>query len=186
MSDMPAGPANYVISRVIKPTHTQDFETSLKSIAQELVKQEGHMGFGVIRPTNPRKPEYTVIMRFDNYEHLKTWEESPVRSAWLATIEPFIQEPPRQQIVTGLEFWFTPPGLDIFKAPPPRYKQSFVTWATLFPLSFLLNLLFGSELAEIPLLLRVMLVSGVLTAVMSYLAMPFTTRLFARWLYKSP
>ena len=67
--------------------------------------------------------------------------------------------------------------------PPPRYKMAIVTWIAIFVLIVIINLLFGSFLASLPMLLRSLLLTVGLVSLMTYIVMPRMTRLFSWWLY---
>jgi hypothetical protein len=83
-----------------------------------------------------------------------------------------------------MEFWFTP-SVAAQRPAPPRYKQMLVAWLAIFPVSTALTLALRPVLDEIPFLARGVLISGMMVVLMTYLVMPFMTRLFARWLYRS-
>lgn len=84
-----------------------------------------------IRPRDHAHPEYVVILKFDRYDHLKTWLESDVRRDWIERLQPLIEKPETIQTLTGLETWFSLPN-QLLKAPPPRYKMALVTWLGVF------------------------------------------------------
>ena len=70
-------------------------ENSLKHGDMKLIttKFPGHLGVNLIVPSNESR-EYTVIFRFDTYEHLRTWQESDVRRDLLkrrSNFKPLIQ-----------------------------------------------------------------------------------------------
>ncbi len=65
---------------------------------------------------------------------------------------------------------------------PPRYKMVLLTWAAAFPVLTVLNLLFGPQLAALPLPARTLLVTGLLITLLTYVIMPRLTRWCADWL----
>lgn len=67
--------------------------------------------------------------------------------------------------------------------PPPRYKMAIVAWIAIFVLIVIINLLFGSFLASLPMLLRSFMLTVGLVTLMTYIVMPRMTRLFSWWLY---
>ncbi|MGV2826826.1 hypothetical protein [Myxosarcina sp. GI1(2024)] len=84
----------------------------------------------------------------------------------------------------GLETWFavnSSASQPII--PPPRYKMAIVTWIAIFVLIVIINLLFGSFLASLPMLLRSLVLTVGLVGLMTYIVMPRMTRLFSWWLY---
>lgn len=67
--------------------------------------------------------------------------------------------------------------------PPPRYKMEIVTWLAIFGLIVIINLLFGSFLASLTMLMRSFVLTVGLVVLMTYVVMPRMTRLFSGWLY---
>jgi hypothetical protein len=88
------------------------------------------------------------------------------------------------QILTGLETWFTLPEKRTV-IPPSRYKMALITWLAIFPLISAINVVFGSFLNQLPLLVRIFILTVVLVILMTYVVMPRMSRLFAKWLYPS-
>ena len=66
--------------------------------------------------------------------------------------------------------------------PPPRYKMALVTWIAIFGLIVIINLLLGSFLASLPMLLRSFILTVGLVTLMNYFVMPRMIRLFSGWL----
>jgi hypothetical protein len=61
--------------------------------------------------------------------------------------------------------------------------MTIVSWLALYPAVTLVFVLFGDLLAQVPLLLRTLIVTIVVMIVMSYVLMPKMTRWFAFWLF---
>ena len=66
--------------------------------------------------------------------------------------------------------------------PPPRWKQATVIWMAFFPTSLALTYLLSPVSGDWPVVLRVFVTTLVATPWMTYVLLPFVTRLFARWL----
>lgn len=175
-----AEPVTVVVRHRAKPGREAEFEEWLRGISRAALQFEGHLGFHVVRPTDPKRPEYLVLFRFDTLANLEKWEGSDVRREWLARAEPLVTHPPDRERHTGMEVWFTSPA---GQKPPPRYKMVAVTLLAIYPLISLVQLTLAPLLADWPVLLRTLATSALLVCVMTYAAMPVVTRLFARWLY---
>lgn len=178
------GPITVIIKRRIQAGREGEFETWLSGLSIEALKFPGHLGLNVIRPTNPKQPEYVLIFRFDGYENLRNWEESEVRQAWLARIAPLTIGEADIQQVTGLEFWFTPSSA-ITAPVPPRWKMVIVTCVAFYPVVNIMRLLFFPLTGGMSPWLGTLLTMPFSISLMTYLIMPLTTRLFSRWLYKA-
>ena len=100
----------------------------------------------------------------------------------LEKVEDLLISPSEREKVSGLVTWFSLPSKNPV-TPPPRYKMTIVSWLALYPAVTAIFWLFGPWLAELPLLIRTMIVTGVVMVLMSYVLMPFMTKRFAFWLY---
>jgi antibiotic biosynthesis monooxygenase (ABM) superfamily enzyme len=67
-------------------------------------------------------------------------------------------------------------------ASPPRYKLALLTWVAAYPIITVILGLLGPELASWPLGLRTLVVSVLMVATLTWLAMPGLTRVLRPWL----
>ena len=179
-------PVTVSVSRRVKPGYEEAFEKILLEIIAAAMSFQGHLGVNVFRPSDRNASEYRVIFKFDRMSNLRRWEESEVRRQLLARVENLTLGSPKTQTFTGLETWFTLPRKQAI-VPPPRYKMALLTWLGIFPLITGILGLFGPLfLNGLPLLLRTLILTVVLIALMTYVVMPWLTQLFSRWLYPSP
>lgn len=175
-------PVTVIAVHRIKPGKEKAFEEIMSNLIEAAIAFEGHLGANVIRPSDSQDSQYHIIFKFDRMSNLHRWENSEIRHKWLIRLAEVTQESLPYQILTGLETWFTLPGQQTVK-PPPRYKMAFVTWLAIFPLVVAINVLFGTYLNALPLLLRSLVLTVMLISLMTYVVMPRMTRLFSRWLY---
>lgn len=171
-----------VISHVVRPGREQGYEEWFHGIATDARKFPGHLGVTTLYPRDHSHPEYVVILKFDCYDNLKTWLESPVRRDWIERLQPLVEKPENIQTLTGLETWFSLPN-QLLKAPPPRYKMALVTWLGVFVTLAILSRLLAPLLTRLPLLLNQLVSTGLVVGLLTYLVMPRLTRLFRPWLY---
>jgi uncharacterized protein len=174
------GPVTLVIRHRVRVDKQAEFEDWLRNITREVLQCKGTLGSNVVRPTDPRKLEYLVFLRFDSFANLERWEESEVRRQWLDRLDELTLQAPTRERHTGMEVWFTPPSGG---AQPPRYKMFVVTLLAIYPLITLVQLTLAPLLADWPLAVRTLVSAGLLVSVMTYVAMPLMTRLFSKWLY---
>jgi uncharacterized protein len=142
----------------------------------------GHLGAQVFRPESASAGEYRIVYRFDTAEHLRAWLDSDEHAAWLERAEPHVIGPIHRQVLTGLETWFTVPGRQGTRPPPP-YKMAVLTWITIFPLITLVVVVLGPLLDGLPLVARLAITTAVTVPIMTWLVMPRVTRLLRGWLY---
>jgi uncharacterized protein len=116
---------------------------------------------------------------------LQAWLGSESHRQLIARVEPPLLRGEQVDIKTGLEFWFTPPTLA--QRHPQPYKQFFVTLSAIFPLTLLVPWVLRPLFQPVP-VLRLPVVSNFVVAIvivgmMTYVIMPYYTRLVAGWLY---
>ena len=181
-----AGYVTQIISRRVKPERQAEYETWLKDrLMPALSGFPGYEGVTVLRPGETPSKEYVIIQRWRDYDHLCAWGESELRREVLAASEAMSVRPPSRRQETGLEVWFQLPGEGMMK-PPPRYKMFILIWMVIAPLSLIVNWALGPALIKLglPLIPAGYLKAGIITAIMTYLAMPWARKLLAKWLDK--
>lgn len=178
------GPVTVIVTRRVKPGTEAWFEEWIQGIIDDATRFPGYLGADVIRPPNAATGDYVLVFRFETYGHLRAWEESPVRADWLKRAEPYAAGAPVVRCVTGLEYWFKPPGLRA--RLPGLHKRAVMTVLGLYPLLILaVPPLRSSLLHELPELIAALLAVLLLVYLVTY-AMPRLSRLLASWLSPKP
>ena len=176
----PSDPVNLIVRRRIRAGRDAEYEALLAEATALLGRLPGHRGTGIIRPA-PGEREYTLLARFDSLGSAAEWENSAERADWLARVEPLVDGQVSFEKQPGLEFWFTPPASPTLRQPP-RWKMTLLTLAALYPVSLGITLLLGPALGHWPLLVRSLAQMALVVPTMTYLVMPWATRLAAGWL----
>jgi uncharacterized protein len=176
------GPVTTTVTRRVKPGHEPFYEQFLEGIIAAASRFPGHLGAEVFRPETAATGDYRVVYRFDTAEHLRAWLDSDQHAAWLERAEPHVIGPIHTQFLTGLETWFTVPGLP-GTPPPPPYKMAILTWITIFPLITLVVVVLGPLLDGLPLVARLAITTAITVPIMTWVVMPRVTRLLRGWLY---
>ena len=79
----------------------EDWIVGMNQIAREF---EGFLGVNIIRPENAAHLEYVIIVRFDDYEHLRTFMTSTEREDYLQKSKLMTIGELSVQEMSGLEF----------------------------------------------------------------------------------
>jgi antibiotic biosynthesis monooxygenase (ABM) superfamily enzyme len=180
--DAGEAPVTTTVTRRVKPGHETSYEEFLAGIIAAASQFPGHLSVEVFRPQSAASGEYRTVHRFDTSEHLRAWLDSDEHAAWLARAEPHVVGPMHTSFVTGLESWFTLP-FQPGTAPPPPYKMALLTWITIFPLITAIVAVTGPLLEELPLALRLAIMTAIAVPLMTWVVMPRVTRLLRGWLY---
>ncbi|HSK25611.1 MAG TPA: antibiotic biosynthesis monooxygenase [Jiangellales bacterium] len=172
-------PVTVTVARQVTPGLETEFETWVEGILRAAGGFDGFLGGALLRPPEAGG-EWHVVYRFRDDDSLHRWEASPQRAGWLAAAENLVDDE-RTAAVSGLETWFELPGRT---APaPPRWKMALVTFAAVYPLALLINVLLVPHTTGWPTLLRPVVFAGILVPVMTWVVMPRLTRWLRRWLY---
>lgn len=174
-------PVTISVIRKAKPGSEEQLEECISGIVEAAMKFPGHLGTSVFRSVSPDEHEYRIVYKFDHLSHLRQWEASEEQLKWSTRMLAFQQQEPETQVTTGLEAWFTVPGQQ--KSAPPRYKTALLTWLAAFPIVTILYLLFGSFLTSLHFVLRALLLTAILIALLNWIVMLLLTHLFIGWLY---
>lgn len=175
-----SGPVTISIVRKVVPGREADYEEWVRGITADALTFAGHLGVNVITPRPPSR-EYVTIFRFDTYEHLAAWKESPVRAGWLERLEGIVEGEDQERKGTGLEFWFSLPELPV--SHPSPHKMALVLMVVVYSIVLLLYVLLTPLTHDWPYYLRALLGVVLQVTLMTYVVMPRVTRLLKGWLY---
>ena len=183
------------IRREVDPTRIAETTEWVQRGVNKANTYPGFLGSGWVR-AGADSHVWHMLYRFADEDTLVAWEDSAERAAWLATGEGLVLSE-RSRRRSGIEGWFDEPATGsvtvqtaagtaagaIVKAPP-RWKQAVSIWLGFFPV----NLAFTYAMSpvpgfnELPIWLRVLATTLVLTPIMTYWVLPWVTRALRRWL----
>jgi antibiotic biosynthesis monooxygenase (ABM) superfamily enzyme len=72
------------------------------------------------------------------------------------------------------------------KQAPPRHKMALLTWPGAWALITLILWLLGPAMATLPLPLRTLVISALMVVGLTWVVIPYLTRMFAGWLAATP
>ena len=201
MADTDAHPITVAIERRIDSTRTAEATSWMQAGTDLATAFPGFLGSGWVRAGEDSDLWY-MLYRFRDITTLEEWESSTQRQWWLDSGRPFAREE-RSERRTGIEGWFDAPHGSILEAAtvteagtqpiqqpvpaaPPRWKQAVTIWVGFFPTNLAASWLLGfvPGFAEIPLVLRVLATTLMLTPVMTYAVLPWVTRMLQPWLQR--
>jgi antibiotic biosynthesis monooxygenase (ABM) superfamily enzyme len=185
-----SGPVTISVTRQVDPAQSDQMLAWVRAGDQLATRFDGFLGSGWVRPA-PDSVEWHMLYRFADEESLRRWEDSAQRRWWLDSAQGFVDES-RKETRTGIEGWFdAPAAVDVRDlrpvAPaPPRWKQMCAIFLVFFPLSVAANWSAGHLVPDLWLPARVFLTVAVMTPIMTYVALPWMTRLLSGWLNAPP
>ncbi len=195
-------PITVAIERRVDPARTVEATSWMQAGTDLASGFEGFLGSGWVRAGEASDLWY-MLYRFRDIATLEAWEGSPQRSWWLESGRAFAREV-RVERRTGIEGWFDAPfALDVETRPgsdetatspvrqpipaaPPRWKQAVTIWLGFFPVNLLASWLLGyvPGFEALPLVVRVLISTLLLTPLMTYLVLPAVTRMLRPWLQR--
>jgi antibiotic biosynthesis monooxygenase (ABM) superfamily enzyme len=168
-----------VITRNIKPGHEKEYDEWLRRYMALENKVPGYLGTTIIAPGGKSSSLRYIINRFSDTVTLDAWESS-------SEARKLIEEANRCSTMhytsaTGLETWFYVPELKDIVAPP-RWKMAIVAFIGAFCVSSFAQYILGLYIGLPPLLTHVFM-NIILVIGLTYVIMPFLSKILRRWLY---
>ena len=175
-------PVTVTIIRQVKPACIPEFERLVFELSMNANLYPGHLGTNLFRPSD-QSSEYRVVYKFDCMSHFRQWSQSKIRAKYYKQIQPLLYKQPEMQILTGLETWFNLPNYKGALVPQPRYKMAVISWLAIYPLVIVILEVLGPILNMLQIPGRAAIITLIAILSMTYIIMPYMSRLFSRWLY---
>lgn len=170
-------PAKIVLERRVRPGSKPAFEAWVRELVATAARTPELQGSSVLS----RDDDCFILLRFGSQQALDAWRASAEVEALLARGEALATAPAARPCVkTGLETWFTVPGMPRPSDAPPRWKMALVTWVMLMPLVYAMGEVVP---AGWPLAPKLALSTLVPVCLLTWVVMPAMTRLLYGWLY---
>lgn len=174
-------PVTVIVKHRVIPGKEADYETWAEGITEAARSFDGYLGVNFIRPSNTESQEYVLIFKFNTYENMQNWEDSPERAQWKAKRRNITIDEPEIHRYKGWDFWFTlPPAA---RVAPPRYKMALITLISIYPLALFIPMMLTPLIGWLPLGVEVLITAAIIVPLMLYIIMPAMVKAFSWWLY---
>jgi antibiotic biosynthesis monooxygenase (ABM) superfamily enzyme len=170
-------PVTGVASFRVRPGNEHRYAEFHRRLTQALETFPGFLRSEVLEPVPGVQDDTVVVFSFDSRRHLDDWLVSPERRELLAEIEPFLDGERTVNVVGGFAGWFAGPDRGV-----RRWKQACIVLLALFPTSLALTRVRAWLLPDVHWTLGVLFGNVVGVAVLTWVLMPFLTRLLDGWL----
>lgn len=170
-------PVTGVASFVVRPGEEHRYAEFHARLVERLSAFPGFLRSEVFEPVAGVQDETVVVFSFDSREHLDAWLASDERRAMLAEIEPYVVGERTVNVVGGFAGWFGGQGPAV-----KRWKQASVVLLALFPTALVLTVLREWLLPDVHWVLGVLIGNVLGVVVLSWVLMPFLTRVLDDWL----
>lgn len=165
-----------VVTRRMVPGREADYKQWAAEIGRVSGQFPGHLGATLQGPTDAN--EYHIVFRFDTVEHLRQWENSRERAEWIEKLSGIVEGETRVERYCGLEFLFSSAV-----APVQKYKMAMVLTGVVFVMILILRPIVATVLPGLPATAQLFVTVVIQVAAMTYIVMPYVTRLLKNWLH---
>ena len=162
-----------LVVRNVLPKRLAEFEEWAREMTTFAQTFAGFLGTSIIRPRDAARPEYVIVVRFDSYDHLKTFMDSPERAEYIKHSEPFTMGEISVQEMNGFESFFSLPGTTATARPPARYKMAILTLLVIYPTLLGISTIIGMLFRGYPRPLTILLTAILMVLLMTWLLMPW-------------
>ncbi len=171
-------PVTAVASFDVLPGRRAAFQDAHAALVTVLTGFPGFLRSELLEPVDGVQDQTVVLFSFASRPDLDRWIASPERQEELAHIRPLLQHPHTLNVVGGFAGWFSAADA----APVRRWKQALVVLAALFPTALTLGLLRQAVLPDLGVVPATFLGNAAGVAILTWLLMPWLTRLLDGWL----
>jgi uncharacterized protein len=170
-----------IICRNIMPGYEKDYDNWAQRYLTFIRKAPGYLGITIIIPGGSKSSLRYIIRRFADKATMEAWDNLEQSQKLLQEADNYSTR--HYETSTGLETWFTLPGLKtLSQSPPPRWKMAIVLFFAAYFISSLSRFVLNPFLGQWPMLSAV-IYTAILVVSLTYIAMPILSRLLRRWLY---
>ena len=168
-----------VSSFMVRPGVEAEFKVFQRRLDAAAALSPGFLGVERYDPVHGVQDETVVVFSFDDREHLDEWLGSPVRAELLAAANQYVEGERVLNVVSGFGGWFSYGG-----PTAKKWKQAAVILLALYPMTFVLSLLSGWLIPDVPWQISLLMSNIIVTALLTWVVMPPLTRWFDRWLHR--
>lgn len=177
-------PIHIAITRRVLPGREDEFRAALKEFFQASFAHGGVLGATMlVPPPGSDSREFGILRTFASEHERDAFYASPIFKAWEERCRPLTESDSwTHRPLHGLEAWFRGDG-----APrPPRLKMAVVTLLGVYPTSLVLGLVLAPFVAGLPRLVAGLITAAAMVLCLTWLVMPFLTKLLHPWLQAKP
>jgi antibiotic biosynthesis monooxygenase (ABM) superfamily enzyme len=175
-------PIHVAITRKVKPGLEGAFEEAIREFWSRAVKSPGSLGAQLIRPMPGEQSHvYGIIRSFASQEDHDAFYASDQFREWDEYIKPYVEPEYSRRKLHGLEAFFS---ASMFKNPA-KWKMAIITWIGVWPSVYTAAKLIGPLHEGWPFWAGVGLETCAVVCALTWVVMPFLSKVFGFWLNKS-
>lgn len=175
-------PVTVIVRRRIKAGHEQEFEGAMREFVSFALFFPGHQGMHIFRSADEGSQDYMVVAKFKDFISRKAFKQSLSYQEWMRRLKELTAGDPLIEEMGGISGWFALPE-KLHQKPPKKYRMAIMAFLGVYPLTYFLPLSLKPLIGNWHPLLKNFLISGLVVALLTWLVMPFFSRLFSAWLF---
>jgi uncharacterized protein len=175
-------PVAMVFTHRVRSDKVDDYRVWRRKTITAQAQYPGYLATDFFEPRGEAQDEWIDIVRYDTSEHLDAWVNSQERQELLKDLDPLVETMHAHRL-TGLEGWFTlnrRPDEPVRRVPP--WKQALAVLVALYPTVMLLNIPLNPLIRPFTFAVQMLIGNVLSTVVLTWLAMPWVSRLLNFWL----
>jgi len=167
------------ITRTVKPGFEEAFEQAIQDFFAKTTGLPGSLGAHLIRPVpGSEKNTYGILRSFKSKNDRDAFYQSGDFLEWEKSVQPMVEGDYSRDNLHGLEAFFADPTIVYH---PPKWKMAIVTWLGVWPTVFIVSGLLSPYL-KLPALASTAVVTFLVVVLLSWVVMPFLTKIMRPWL----
>lgn len=171
-------PIHIAITRRVRAGCEAEFQNALREFFQTSFGHAGVLGAHLlVPPPGSDSREYGILRTFTDEKERDAFYDSDIFRTWDERARMLTDGEPACRQLHGLEAWFRSPN------PPPRWRMATATFLGVLPAVMILSLSIGPAIASWPFIIRNVVFNACVVALLTWVVMPFVTRVLQGWLY---
>ncbi|ODU00252.1 MAG: hypothetical protein ABS79_03690 [Planctomycetes bacterium SCN 63-9] len=168
-----------IILHRVPPAQVEGFLEWERGITEAAKAFPGYQATDVYPPADPKKPEWVVVLHFDDVESMRRWAESPQRIDWTSRLDPRIRSYQMKTLPDGFASWFA----GVAEGGPQSWQMALTVVLALYPTVMLLNIVLGHYLAPLGMAASMLIGNILSVSILQWLVMPRLQPALSTWLH---
>ncbi len=168
------------IASYVKPGMEDQYAEWLHKIQTEQSKFPGYVGTYVQPPTAGTPSLWMTLLRFDSPENMDYWLAAPIRKELLLENKKLVESENIQRMTSSFPGWM-PTDPETHEAPA-NYKSAMLVLMAIQPIVLFQSRYISPTLKSWQPELSIFLLNATGVSLLTWVAMPFLTKVFYKWL----
>ncbi|MEH6443678.1 MAG: hypothetical protein V7784_07265 [Oceanospirillaceae bacterium] len=176
-----SNPITLAVTDHVPMGEKERYEALIKELHKMFSASGGFLSVDIVRHHRPHQVEYTILSRWsDEIAVSNTLQDKPIREK-ISQIEAITGGPAQYVQAIGLGMWVDHTEMGPQRLPP-AWKRITMSIIAVYPMLMLLMAITGPFIGWMPQYLYVLILVIVLSALLTWLIMPWLSKMLRPWL----